>query len=845
MDLRIQTLGGLKVFRDGQELSRLIEQPTRAALLVFLALEQDVTRETVQGVIWSTLPPDRARRALNQALYLLRRELGEDWLEAEGERLRVTDLVSADALEFETRVAQGAPAEALALYEGDFLKGWYLRNTPEFEHWTDRVRLRLSRLHREARRSRLSELRQSGDPSEALGVAREWLRRDPRGEEAHHALIESLALCGWREDALEHYEAWERERTAERLPIANETLALVESIRDGEVLAAGEAEAPEEGSELEAEAREAGHDSGDEPPSGGRTGRILAGAAAVVAFAILLFAALGDRTPPPPALDPDRVLVYPLENRTGDATLDPAGMLAADWITRSLARADFLEVFPTSELVAVAGVPAAGDGTPEEHLARAQAAALATGCGTLVTGAYYGQESEIEFHAQILQAPEWELMEGIGPIRTDRTDPMEAVDVLGQRVLVGLAYRRDESLAGFLTESERPPSYEAYVAAMEGFRSVMLYEWREGAQHLLRANEIAPEYTSPLIPAAVALIRGWGDFEAADSVLRIVEASQDRLPPYDRIRFNMIQAMLRGNYRRAYREAREAAALVPGGSAHIASGHFAVDVNRPREAVERLGSIDVTRPRVAGLVMYWDMLTQAHHLLGDHHQELEEARRSRSLIPNRIEPVWLEVQALAALGRLSEIYPLLDESQRLGWTPEVNPGLVLVRAAEELQAHGDSAGAQAVLATFPPWFDSLDPQQKARPDVRTLLGRAHYLAGRFDEARQLFAELGTAMPANPVPLRYLGTIAARTGDTEAARAYSRELDQMTGLHLLGHQTLGMAAIAARLGEREHAVDLLRRAVTEGVRFGTVLHSDPDLLVLADYVPFQQFMRPDA
>jgi DNA-binding SARP family transcriptional activator len=34
MDLRIQTLGGLKVFRDGQELTRLIEQPTRAALLV-------------------------------------------------------------------------------------------------------------------------------------------------------------------------------------------------------------------------------------------------------------------------------------------------------------------------------------------------------------------------------------------------------------------------------------------------------------------------------------------------------------------------------------------------------------------------------------------------------------------------------------------------------------------------------------------------------------------------------------------------------------------------------------------------------------------------------------------
>jgi DNA-binding SARP family transcriptional activator len=845
MDFRIQTLGGFRVFRGEEELPRLTEQPTRAAVLVYLGMERDVTRDVLQGAIWSDLPPERARHSLNQALYLLRREFGDDWIVSEGERLRASESLSVDAIEFERLISENATAEALALYEGEFLEGWYLRDTPEFEHWTDRVRLRLSRLHREARRSRLSELRRAGGFHEALGVAREWLRRDPLGEEVHHALIECLALSGRRADALQHFEAWERERTAEQLPIADETLALVEKIRSGEGLAAGETEASEERSELEAAARAAGPDPGDKPPEGSRTGRVLAGAAAVVAIALLLFAALGDRKPPPPTLDPDRVLVYPLENRTGDATLDPAGMLAADWITRSLARASFLEVFPTSELASAAGAPAAGDGTPEEHLARAQAAARATGCGTLVTGAYYGRESEIEFHAQVLQAPEWELMESVGPIRIDRTDPMEAVGVLGQRVLVGLAVRRDESLGGVFAESARPPSYEAYVAFADGFRMFLLGRPREAAEALMRANEIAPEFTAPLIVASLALVRGWGDFEAADSVLQIVEASQDRLPPYDRLRFELAQATVRGDHRRAYRAAREAAALVPGGTAHYASGHIALELNRPREALEVFGALDPTQPRAAGFVMYWDMLTQAHHLLGSHAQELEEARRARSHNADRIEPVWLEIRALAALGRLSEIYPLLDESQRLGWTPELNPGLVLVRAAEELQVHGDSAGAQEIIARFPAWFDSLDPQQKARPDVRLLLGRAHYLSGRFDEARPLFEQLRSAMPANPAPLRYLGTIAARTGDTEAARTFSRELDRMTGLHLLGQHTLGRAANAARLGERQQAVALLRRAVTEGVRFGTVLHSDPDLLVLADYAPFQEFMRPDA
>jgi hypothetical protein len=539
------------------------------------------------------------------------------------------------------------------------------------------------------------------------------------------------------------------------------------------------------------------------------------------------------------------VLVYPLENRTGDAALDPAGQLAADWITRSLARASFLETFPTSELLAVAGAPAGGDGTPEEHLARAEAAARATGCGTLVTGAYYGEEPEIEFHVQVLRAPEWEVVESVGPIRTDPADPVDAVDVLGQRVLIGMALHRDESLMGIFTESERPPSYAAYVAFIEGFRKVLLDQWREAAPDFMRANEISPQFTSPLIAGAVALVRGWGDFEAADSVLRIVRASRNRLPPYDRLRFDLVEATVHGDHRRAYRAAKQAAAIVPGGSAHFASGHLAVDVNRPREAIEWLGSFDINRGPGRNWTLYWDMFTQAHHLLGEHDQELRKARRTRERIPDRIEPVWYEIRALAALGRRSEIRPLLDESQHLSWTPELNPGLILVQAAEELQAHGDSVGAQEVLDRLPAWYDSLDPQQRARPDVRVLLGRAHYLAGRFDLARPLFADLRTALPASPAPLRYLGTIAARTGDPETARANLRQLDAMTGLHLLGQHTLGMAAITARLGEREHAVDLLSRAVAEGVRFGTVLHSDPDLRILADYPPYEEIMRPDA
>lgn len=849
MDIRIQTLGGLRVFHDGRELSRISRRPTRAALLVYLAVERDVTRDVVLGTLWSRLDPDRARHALNQALYLLRKEFGDDWLVVDGDRLRVAGSVRVDALEFEERVKAGSFEEALPLYEGAFLEGWYLRDTPEFEHWMDRVRLRLSRLHGDARRGRLSGLRREGRTAEALEVAREWVRSEPRQDAAHHALIELLALSGRRAEALDHYEAYERDLARQDLAPLEETRALVERIRNGEEERTTRPEAEQrrrEGEEaLERPIPESAEPPGPEPGARrGRALRRLAAAAVLTAAVLVVFAALGDRSPAP-ALDPARVLVYPLENRTGDSGLDPTGRLAADWITRGLARADFLLAVPSTEFLPAPEPASGAEGATPDYLQEAKAAAREAGCGTLVAGAFYRQDSEIEFHVQILQAPDWEVLESVGPIRADPADPMEAVDVLGQRILIGLALRWEESLAGVFAKSERPPSYAAYVAFVEGFRKTLAGQWREAAAALMRANEISPDFTAPLIPAAVVLVYGWGDFPAADSVLRIAEASADRLPYYDRLRLELVRATLWGDHRRAHRVAKEAAALLPGGTANYAVADLSVAIHRPREALETLAGFDLAfSPGVRDFMHYWDTDTQARHLLGEHDRELHEAREGRGRFPSSMETLWFEVRALAALGRTSELDRLLDESLGVRASPALDPGLVMVQAAEELHVHGHSDGAEEVLTRFETWYEGLDPERKSAPDARLQLGRADYLAGRLDAAREVFAELRTAAPGNPVPIRYLGTIAARTGDRETALARSRELAELENDYLFGQNTLGRAAIAARLGDREEALALLRRATSEGVRFGTPLHADPDLSVLQDYPPYREFMKPE-
>ncbi|MCJ7626755.1 MAG: hypothetical protein MUO50_00060, partial [Longimicrobiales bacterium] len=307
MDIRIQTMGRFAVWLNDRELTQILEQPIRAALLVYLAVERDVTRDAAESVIWGDLPPGKARHALNQTLYRLRKDLGEDWLLAQGDLLTVTGGVRVDAREFETAVKAGAWEEGLEFYRGTFLDGWHLLGTSPFEHWTDRHRLRLSRLHREACRVGLSELKAAGRYSDGLKLARAWVQRDSMEDEAQHNLIELLARTGQRGEALEQYEMYANLLAEDELVPLDETRELVEGIRNGSALA-GSPEAPSHpvaSSHLESPAG-----SGSWKPRRLRRTLFLASTLGLLTLSALLFV-LSRRSAPELGLVANRVLVVP------------------------------------------------------------------------------------------------------------------------------------------------------------------------------------------------------------------------------------------------------------------------------------------------------------------------------------------------------------------------------------------------------------------------------------------------------------------------------------------------------------------------------------------------------
>jgi len=121
--------------------------------------------------------------------------------------------------------------------------------------------------------------------------------------------------------------------------------------------------------------------------------------------------------------------------------------------------------------------------------------------------------------------------------------------------------------------------------------------------------------------------------------------------------------------------------------------------------------------------------------------------------------------------------------------------------------------------------------------------RSLYLAERWDEARSIFLELAAVDPADNDTKGFLGVIAARRGEREEAERISEELRHSRQPYRFGQDTYWCACIAALLGERERAVELLRASFAQGMDMAPLPLWDMDLEPLHGYKPYEDLMKP--
>jgi DNA-binding SARP family transcriptional activator/tetratricopeptide (TPR) repeat protein len=143
IDISLLTFGELTLRRAGGEpVADSMRKPL--LLLAVLAAEAptSVSRERLLQLLWPTSTTSRARQALNQTLYSLRRALPVDPVIG-GALLQLDGAVTSDIMALRHAVVTGDVDTALALNSRPFLEGLSLPGGVEFDHWVDGIRREL------------------------------------------------------------------------------------------------------------------------------------------------------------------------------------------------------------------------------------------------------------------------------------------------------------------------------------------------------------------------------------------------------------------------------------------------------------------------------------------------------------------------------------------------------------------------------------------------------------------------------------------------------------------------------------------------------------------------------
>ena len=252
--LEISLLGGLTIKKDGQPITEFTYRK-EPALFVYLAYTgQPYSRETLAELMWHDRTPKQSQSNLRNLLTKLRRLL-KPYLTITRQRVSFnTDCHHRlDVAEFQNQIDQtrvqlnqggyltrsvaNRLGKALNLYRGEFLAGFYIRKSPNFENW---VIFERERLHKQAMTGlhQLTEFYlQRQQYEDGLTFARHLLALDPLDEVAQVHAMQLLAYMGQRETALVQFQNYCR-LLDEELGVgpSSQLSTLYQQVRDGNLV---------------------------------------------------------------------------------------------------------------------------------------------------------------------------------------------------------------------------------------------------------------------------------------------------------------------------------------------------------------------------------------------------------------------------------------------------------------------------------------------------------------------------------------------------------------------------------------------------------------------------------
>jgi tetratricopeptide (TPR) repeat protein len=355
----------------------------------------------------------------------------------------------------------------------------------------------------------------------------------------------------------------------------------------------------------------------------------------------------------------------------------------------------------------------------------------------------------------------------------------------------------------------------------------------KAARHFARAAELDSTFVTARFWQAYALQRRRKEM---DSLITAISPLQDRLPPVERAGLEAFIAETRGDWQSAYRAHKRAAQLAPQSNWAYMAAYSALQLDRPREALELLADLDPTRGWLKEFLGYWQVQLMALHRLGEYGKQLAVAQSLLKLFVDRPTSGWrVDIQpliAMAALGSHRDLKESVDSLEREAPAKGISAGAYSLWAAEELRAHGylEEAARHFVRCV-----------ELQRQNDYCLLS-----AGRYAEVYAKLKPLADSAqctaqdcPAWPLLGRF-AVAAAHLGRSEEAQTTVERIQETAA----GWQAqAARVRIAALLGQTDRASELLRDLIRQE-NFRSDIWSWLHFMLNSDLVSLREHWRAD-
>ena len=874
--LRLTTFGGLALSKDGTPLTGPAAQRSRLSLLAVLATAGPTgfSRDKLLLHLWPESDEERARHALKQAVYSLRRELGTDEVIVGTASLSLNPLIiTSDAREFEAAIAAGDSATAAALYNGPFLDGFHLKDSVEFERWSGEQRARYAHMWTTAVERLASDFESRGAWRDAAGHWRTLAAAEPLSGRLTGALIRCLAESGDVGAALSQYRIHESLLRDEVGSTPEpEVAALAEAIRSGTwqrspdkpvVRAAAPPAAPPSGSPPGGSPPQAQRSESPPPRPRRRSTAVAFGLGMVVVLIAVLTVGYRSIDPEtrtvlrtlmarkPVKVDSRQIVVAPFENQTGDTTLNALGEQIADWFSRELNDAGFVVVDSRTARIDTKVV----GGIPRMFRAHDLNIALAeeNGSSYVVIGKYYKEGSRLEANVSVIDVATKQTLKSLGPYYGTRESADAFIKSLLVPTVTFLRQKVDTTAGGLTAGYTSPPSLEAFERVSRAWERFFASP-RDTATvfaELDSAARLDTSYATPLLMKAY-ILDVKSQWAGVSDIVRRVRPLAPKMSRLEKGALELFESDLRGDAVARIAISKRLEALSPGSAEMpllvVVSSLYA---GRPAAAVAALAHTDPDRGLNLATPAYWEWSAEALHEAGDFAREAEVAKTGLKRFKHHPPSTYSLVRVLATRNdkdlraAVDHGIPPAKDVNDEPRDPVGDPQDLMILAGRELRAHGHPAAADSFfarvaqeLATLPPNANMVQLRRQAH---------AFYEAKDYPRAKAAFAAILQRDSLDIESEGRLGTSAVHLGDSATAQRVDAHLATMKRPFLMGRALRWRANIAAVRGRAPEACALLEQAVRQGHRLmdtplNLTVHLDGDFVAVRSHPAYSAMLQ---